>query len=183
MKGFTPIIVIALCVGAYYVYLAPSYAEIQTLSTQLSNYNDALQKTKDLASKRDTLLATYNSISPDDIARLKEIIPGNFNPSVFADYLNNLASKYGMVAEDISMAQLDTTAGQQVATSSQKYYKTMAVTFSVKGSYSQFVNFLKDMESSLDLIDVNSLSIKSDANSTNNSFFDYNVGIYTYYLN
>ncbi len=182
MKAFTPIIIIALCAGAYYVYLSPAYTEIQALTAKRDQYTGVLEKAKEIGAKRDAILTSYNSIAPDDLDRLKKAIPEKFNPVVFAKYVSGSAAKYGMAVKDVKITYLDIDTGQEVATSAESSYKTMSVGFSVKGTYDQFTKMLKDLESGLYLVDVTSLTLSSDAKTSGASTYNYTVEVHTYSL-
>jgi Tfp pilus assembly protein PilO len=165
MKLFTPIFIIAVCLGAYLFYISPTYSNIQILSTQKDNYTQVLSKAKEVASKRDDILASYNAISPDDLSRLAKIVPINFDPVTFVLHLNAIASKYGLTIASMQIIGQDSNGQQVVSAAAPSLYQTQSVTFSVIGQYGPFVNFLKDLESGLYLVDVKELSIKSGQSS------------------
>jgi Tfp pilus assembly protein PilO len=184
MKAFTPLIVIALCIGAYYVYIGPTYSDVQNLLAEKDQYTGVLQQAQNISTRRDAILADYNAISPDNIDRLKKIMPENFDPAIFAKYVSDSAAKYGMVIKEVNITKLDEEADQgEVVSSGPEQYKTMSVTFSIQGPYDKFVDFLKDLESGLYLVDVNSLSVTTDNQSPkNSSVFNYSLVVYTYSL-
>jgi Tfp pilus assembly protein PilO len=71
-------------------------------------------------------------------------------------------------------------------------YKTWNISFSVTGKYDQFIGFLKDIESNIDLTDVVSLTIRAPkANPTTMmakstlpaDLFEYTVEMHSYSLN
>jgi Tfp pilus assembly protein PilO len=182
MKSFTSLIVIIVCVLAYFLYIGPAYSSTQTLLTQKNNYDQILIQTKATISKRDQILASYNSISADNLSRLSKIIPANFNPVTFVSHLNTVANKYGLVIDSMQIVQQANDSGQVVATVTNSY-KTQNVDFSVKGQYASVMSFLKDLESGLDLVDVTTLSLKRDSSDKNGSTFDFEISLNTYSLN
>ena len=51
MKSFTPLILIILSVAAYFMYIQPTFTEVQALNDTKNQYANVLQKAKDLAAK------------------------------------------------------------------------------------------------------------------------------------
>ena len=182
MKSFVPFFILAICVGVYFMYESPSYSNIQTLTTEKNNYNQVLQEAKDVSAKRDQILASYNAISTDNLARLSKIVPANFNSVIFVNHLNTIASKYGLVLDKMQIVEQNNTGGQVIAPD-QNSYNTQNVSFSVKGQYTTFMNFLKDLESGLYLVDITGLSIKKGTLDKTGQSFEFDVSTNTYSLN
>src|SRR3989344_5531491 len=64
-----------------------------------------------------------------------------------------------------------------------KLYKTTVITCRVIGQYGQFLKFLQDLESSLNLVDVTSLSMKTlGGQTTGNSSLEFLLEMKTYSL-
>ena len=182
MKSLFPIIVIILCVSVYFMYISPQIAHINELRAQLAEYQNTLNETKDLKVKRDALLASYGSISSDDTAKLKKIIPENFDSVSLVSDINSIASKNGMVLKNVKISEQKTDetnspAGAPVAVG----YKTASLNFGVSGSYSQFNGFVKDLESSLKLLDVKSVTLK-ESQKPGVDIYDYSFDVNTYFL-
>lgn len=182
MKAFTPIILIAISIATYYMYISPKYADVQKLVAEKARYVDTLKKAGELKTKRDAILADYSAVPPEDIDRLKKIIPDKFDSVLMVRHLDTVASKYGMVIKGVKIAEQKAETREQAVAPQSEQYKTISVTFSVKGTYDQFLKFLKDLESGLYLMDVSKLSMKEDIKNASITSFDYGVEIRTYSL-
>lgn len=184
MKFALPIIIIAICVGMYFIYIGPTVSEVKALSLQKANYNDVLSKSRELKAKRDDVLIDYNNISNSDIDKLNKIIPETFNSVLFANDINSIAGRNNLVIKDFKVNP-QRTEDRSTMTNQQKNnsYKTTIITFKLVGQYSQFVRFLIDLESNLRLVDVVKLSIKTvgGQRSTDESL-EYLLEINTYSL-
>ncbi len=168
----------------YFFYISPSIVEVQTLGAKVTEYNNVLAKSKELANQRDTVLTAYNSISETDVERLNKVIPDTFDAVVFANDINSIASRYGVSLKDFKVNEPTAQVRDQIInTQTNQLYKTVAVTLTVVGPYDGFVSFLKNVESSLRLVDVGSLSVKSATGprATNGSL-EYSLEVYTYSL-
>ena len=185
MKAAIPFIIIALCVGAYFFYVRPALGQITALMAKRAEYQSILEKVRELKAERDTILTEYNNISEDSLARLNKIIPKKFDPVLFANDLNGMASRYGMFVKDLksSIVDANTIDAAVAEPTANESYKTMSVIFKVSGQFEQFIKFLKDLESNLELVDVVDLSIRqAGLDKTTENLEDYVVGVKTYSL-
>jgi len=181
MKSFTPFFLIAICVGAYFIFIAPTYSDVQSLTTERDSYNQVLQQAKSVVSKRNQDLASYNSISPDDLSRLSMIAPLTFNLTTFASHLSTIAGKYGVAIINVQSFDQNLNNNQVVAPVTG-LYQTKNVKFSVRGQYTQLISFMKDLENGLYLVDVTDLSVKKIPNDKTGASYEFDVGINTYSL-
>lgn len=160
MKLLTPLAIIAVCVGMYFLYITPGAIEVNALVNQKNEYNDVLQKAKELTTKRDELSTSYNSISAADIERLNKIIPAKFDPVVMAHDLSAIASQNKLIFADFKTASAsDGDRSIVVDPQSALPYKITQISFKVVGQYSDFLRFLNSAEMNLRLLDVVGLDI------------------------
>jgi len=183
MKAITPLILLGIAIASYFVYMKPAYDTIQTLTAKKDQYTNVVEKAKELAVRRDTILSEYNAISPADIDRLKKVIPETFDSVILARYISTIASSHGMIIKSTKITEPQAETREVAIAPQDGQYKKMQVTFSVKGPYDQFVKFVKDLESGLYLMDVSSISIRGDVKSTPTSALDYDVELLTYSFN
>jgi Tfp pilus assembly protein PilO len=194
-----PIILILIAVALFFMFTNPIYSDISTLQTKVSSYNEALNNSKALESVRDTLTAKENAIDPANLAKIVKLLPDNVDNIRLILEIGQIAAPYGMTLKDVkysvtSPVTTPTTTGvvQGGSTStsaSNKDYGVFNLEFSTTGSYSNFMNFTKDLESNLRIVDISSISFSSDTNTniTNtkvgpNEIYTYDFKIQTYYL-
>lgn len=181
MKSFIPFIVIGICIGMYFMYISPSYAEMKGLMVKKADYTDALSKADELKEKRKTILAEYESIDPADRERLDRIVPDVTDNVEVVTNINFIASMYGMTVRGIKIAEPQAQDRVIIADASKaNSYKTVKITFSVNGPYAEFMKFLTDLESNSRLFDVTSLSIKTKDEKI--GIFDYTLEVSAYSL-
>jgi hypothetical protein len=164
------------------MYISPTYSDIQTLSAQSRDYNQVLEQAKEVATKRDQAVASYNAISTDDLSRLAKIVPVSFSSVTFVNYLSAIAGKYGLVVDKMQIDEQNSGNGQVVVPNANSY-QTKNVTFSVSGSYDSLVGLLKDLESGLYLVDVTGLTLKRNSAPGKSLTFEFDVTLNTYSLN
>ena len=126
------------------------------------------------------LLARFNDIALDDRERLEKLLPDHIDSVRLIIDVNNIASQHGMTLKNINLLDSMTEqAGSSLALGPQEArFKAVGLKFSVGGSYDKFRSFMRDLEQSLRLVDVRSISFIADEDD-----YDYSVTISTYKLN
>ena len=193
-KNVTALILIVLAVGIYFTFTSAKLAELHDIRLVNASYQKALNNADNLIKIRDNILKEYNAIPADDIDdRLNKIIPDNVdNVRLIIDVKDDIARAHGLSLKDIktdspnTVTKSDKNQGENrvnVAESeiqaSSKRYGEVTLSFSVTAPYQTFLNLLRDLESSLRLMDISSLSVAAgeDAGS-----YDFGVEIKTYWL-
>jgi len=184
MRLLLPVLFLIIAGSIFFWYINPVYSAVQSLVAQESQYDQALSKARELQDVRDQLLARYNTFSQTDLDRLGKLVPDSIDNVRLTLDLDSMASKYGMRVRNVSIDTNNNTPagagvqnGQQIGPSSQAY-ESVAISFSVSGSYTIFRQYLTDLEKSLRLGDV--IGISFTPNDT--GIYDFNVLLKTYWL-
>ncbi len=184
MKSALSLIVVGICAGAYFLYISPLVSEVKTLSIKKTDYDKVLLESKNVVAKRDDVFAEYNNISAENLDKLNKVVPETFDSVLFANDLNAMASGDNLAVMDLKINP-QITADREAMTSepAAKPYVTTVITFRMTGQYQQFAKFLTDIESSLRLLDVVSLSVKTvGGTKPTDSSLEYSLEINTYSL-
>ncbi|NDB59043.1 hypothetical protein EB001_11380 [bacterium] len=188
-KNLTPLILIVLAVGIYFTFTRAKIDELQAIRQVNAQYEQALKNSEKLVKVRDTVRDNYNKISQDDQERLEKILPDNVDNVRLIIDVSGVAARHELVMKnvktttpkDASEPVVDTAMGQGgmgAPAPSQSTYSTVTLNFSVSSNYQNFLNFLKDIEASLRIIEVSKITIKS----SDTGIYDYNVEIKTFWL-
>lgn len=169
----------------FFAYTKPSYANVGLLKAQIAQYDEALQKAAQLDQLKEDLLNKYNSFNPEDIKRLQLMLPDHADNIGLILELDSIASRYGMALEnaDVSTDSTATAASDATVESvigSAPKHAAITIHFSTFGTYDNFRSFMRDIETSLRLVDLVSLSIQPDAVVPGSYLYD--VTIKTYWL-
>ena len=167
-----PIILIGIAVAAFFMLANPIFNDISALKTQVTSYNEALNNSKALEDKRDTLTAKYNTIDPNDLIKLQKLLPDNVDNIRLILEIGQIAAPYGMVLTNVQYDASNSTAapatagaavqGGAVASPAPSDYGTFNLEFSVSGTYDNFINFTKDMENNLRIVDISSVPVSEE---------------------
>src|SRR3989344_5494288 len=201
MRFILPIILIGISVTVFFVFTNPMYSDITQLRTKVVSYNKALSNSKALENKRDIPTAKKNSMSPVDLIKLQKLLPDSIENIRLILEIEKMVSPYGMVLKNVKYNATDTksattssTEGIQGSRTIQpllKDYGVWDLEFSTTGTYNNFLNFIKDLESNLRIVDISSIQFSSDNTSTGSNTplntpsaetYRYDFKIKTYWL-
>ena len=201
MRFIMPIILVGIAISVFFMFTNPIYNDISTLQAQVASYNDALDNSKMLENERDKLTAKYNTIDPNNLTKLQKLLPGSVDNIRLILEIEQIALPYGMTLTGVKYNATDTSATTNtlaapavvqrsgVAEPVPKNYGIFDLEFSTSGTYNNFINFIKDLESNLRIVDISSISFSSDTTSSSaNSktispeIYKYNFHIKTYWL-
>lgn len=197
-KFLSPIILVGIAVAGFFMLTNPYYKEVTDLKAQVASYNEALDNSKSLEAERDKLTQQYNSIETNNLIKLKRMLPDSVDNIRLILEIEKLAIPYGMVLKDVkydTKTQEETAAGTlavkntktSIVQEDNKDYGSWDLEFSTQGSYFDFLNFVKDIEKNLRIVDITSVEFASTNGTglstnqpTNN--YKYTFKIKTYWL-
>lgn len=190
-----PIILIGISVSLFFMFTNPLYEDISKLRAEVSSYNEALANSKALENERDKLTAKYNTINVDDLMKIEKLMPENVDNIRLILEIEKIATPYGMVLKNVKYNTADTNATPTPTIQSgaskvaPKDYGIFDLEFSTSSTYNNFVNFTKDLESNLRIVDISSVSFASNVPSTGlvtkvnpSDNYTFNFKIKTYWL-
>lgn len=176
--------------GAIFLgYTKPTYDSVQSVRAESAQYDAALAKANELIQLKNTLLQRYNSFNKTDLDRIDKLLPDHVDNVALILDLDNLAAKYQMPIENVDVSTPASSASNQtgIATigSNGQKYDSVTLRFTTRGTYTDFLMLMKDLEAALRVVDLVSLSLSPDplANSaTGEPGFSYEMTLRTYWL-
>ena len=189
-----PVILIGVAITGFFVLVNPMYKEVSALKAQAASYNQALDNSKALEDERDKLTKKYSDIDPENLEKLLKLLPDSVDNIRLILEIEKIASPYGMVLKDVKYdtEKKDTSPDGSISPIAQlnndlanKDFGAWDLEFSTEGSYPNFLNFMRDLESNLRIVDVSSIQFTAgDTTSKNITSENYKYGfkIRTYWL-
>ncbi|MEK7063728.1 MAG: type 4a pilus biogenesis protein PilO [Patescibacteria group bacterium] len=179
MKGIIPIICIVIAGGLFYWYIDPTYAEVRELRAEEATLNQALDRALELQETRDQLLSRYNTFAQLDLERLEKLLPDHVDNVRLVLDLDGIAVKYGMRVRNVTIEDPNKNKKPtDVVGPAESRYESMVISFSVTGNYDTFRQFMLDLERSLRIVDLESLTFSA----AENDLYDFSVSLRTYWL-
>ncbi len=181
MKTTTAFIFILIAIGLFYTFIRPHYEKVKAIQIQANQYSEVLENVQELSKKRDELLLKYNALPKTEVERINKALPNNVDTVKLALDFDSIASKYGISIKNIRINQRVLDVGSNIgaiAVSPTNLYQTVTVNFSFVSNYDNFRKFIRDIESSLRIIDVRSIGFSA----TDSGLNEYTLSIDTYWL-
>ncbi len=181
MRNITSIILIIIAIVAFVFIANPRFDRVSALKQEAATFDDALDRSKELISLRDALLSKYNGIREEDRTRLDVMLPNSIDTVRLIIDINTLATAHGLSLSNIAVGEVNggTTNDGSLGPSFGEF-GTVALGFTVSATYDQFRAYLADLERSLRLLDVKSISFEAGEGA--NSLANYTVSLTTYWL-
>ncbi len=193
MKSIFPLVLIAATVGLFFFEVKPIYSEVSDLRAQSAQYDQALAMSQELGSLRDKLSAKLDSFLQADLDRLGHFLPQQLDTVRIILDVDGIGVRNGIKLNDLKVA---TDASQSASAASAPaapagftnpkattgQFQTVTVSFNFDSTYAQGVNFLKDAEQSLRLLDGASVKIKPLEGKTA-GLYSFDVSFKTYWVN
>lgn len=180
----------------FFLYTQPTYDTVQASQAQIDQYNQALDKATELQTLKQSLLTKYNSFDTTSLDRLQKLLPDHVDNIALILDLDSIASRYGLGLQNVDVsASSQAPTGQTaigVIGGSTRAYDSLTLTFSTQGTYTTFLRFLTDLETSLRVVDLTSLNITSASGSSvvsngipgngGGPVYNYTITLRTYWL-
>jgi Tfp pilus assembly protein PilO len=98
--------------------------------------------------------------------------------------MNGIASKYGISIKTVTISNDPKAAakGPIVIGADQSPYGTLGLSFEVTSTYANFIRFLTDLEQSLRIIDITSVSLAPQSGVAAGLNYNFTVIARTYWL-
>lgn len=204
MKGLTSIIFIIISVVIFFMFINPVYNEVQALQVEIAENEETLKLAETLSSKRKELKDRYNIISDTDRKQLEKVLPDTVDNVRLLIDITSIASGdpndpndngYGITLTGFNITSTEEQQKEVRVAKSEfegiiedselEYVDTskvgvISLSFSVNTQYDVFNQFLKELEESMRIVDVRSISISRSGNEE--VFYNYGVNLDTYWL-
>jgi len=188
MKFFIITLMLLIAGAAFFGYTSPAYSKVKLLQAQADQLDQILEEASEFQRLKTALLAKYNSLPTDQLVRLQKLLPDHVDNVRLILDVDSLAAKNGMSLENVIINASDDGApdaannGALGAINVQSIpYDSLTLQFRTTGSYDEFVQFMRQLESSLRLVDVVELSAHSAA-TAEDLVYTFDVKVRTYWL-
>jgi Tfp pilus assembly protein PilO len=185
MNLITPLILIIISIGTFFMYIDPNYRgqnlsggdkSIIALQAEDAQYQKALKDTDSIREKRQTLQDQLASFATSDLLRLEKLLPDNVDNIKLVIDMNQIAQNHALTLKNIKFDTTTKPSDKLGADTSKSGVVSMS--FTVNSSYGNFQNFLSDLEKSLRLVDITDLVVSGN----DTGLYDFSVGLKTYWL-
>lgn len=178
MKIIVPILLIGAAIGIFFGYTDSHYRDALAKKDKADQIDQAKQNAYALNQQRQKLTEMRNKISDFDVNKISKMLPDSVENVGLIIEMNNVSKKNGM--GDIKNPQINQGASSKTGVKGldSSKYGSLSMSFTVTGTYDQFLTFIKDLETYVRLVDIVGLSFSA----TKDGRYTYNITIQTYWL-
>ena len=174
IKPILSFVVLILSVIFAFLYVKPEWDLVQEHRGNIVTLDETLQKSSTIEQLINETGQSLKNVPEENLSRFATFLPQTIDDIRLANNIQHLGYTDNVVLENIKVtkeggvSETTTTTGRgaQDVLSSNKKYNTTKVSFSLTAPYGVFLVFLNDLETSLGLIDVTSLSFALEPNTT-----------------
>lgn len=184
MRIAIPSILVLAAIGLFVLYTNGAYQGpegIKAAQAELSAFDEALGKAKELKSRRDGLLSKRNTFSSENVQKLERILPDNVDNIRFIIDINNIAARHNLSLKNVALGTISDakqTRGALAVGASGDPVGSAEISFALSATYEDFLLFLADVEHSLRLVDVEKISFKPGTGDR----YEFSMTVRTYWL-
>lgn len=182
MRILIPAILLAAAVGLFALATNPTYQRIKVLQAKQASFDEALNKAKEIKAERDRLLSKRGAFLVENMQKLERILPDNVDNIRFVIEINNIAARHNLTLKNVGLGTISDSkaARSELAVgASGDAVGSAEISFSVTAGYQDFLAFLRDLEHSLRLVDVESIDF---AVGEEGDTYEFKMTIRTYWL-
>ncbi|MFA6077404.1 MAG: hypothetical protein WC724_00025 [Candidatus Paceibacterota bacterium] len=190
-KIIFPILLLGTSGLMLFMFTNPNYEKIQAKKVELASYNEALDNSKLILGQKDKLLSIVNEIPEEQKLKLEKLLPSNIDNIRLILEINNIAKRYGVILRAIEFGSTPqavpkTAIGQKAPTNAPDLgnsdYGTVTLGFTMVASYPTCVSFLKEIETSLRLVEIKSVIFDAPMSSQDKDLYTFRIELNTFWL-
>lgn len=134
----------------------PAWAEVNALRAEVVQVTEAISQTNEVIRLRDDLEKRYQTVSPDQIERIRSFLPSKSEVGDLLIDIDMLSAKAGVKLVNITFIETPSQAAEaEVALTG---VQEVLLNFAVSGPYSNIRDFLVSVERNLRIVDVVSIA-------------------------
>lgn len=172
---FVFLLIVAFVV--FWFWTKPAWIETQKLREEQKTFIVFLNKIKEDRILRDDLLSIYNSIPASELERLNKMVPKEIDKEKILVQFEDLALKNGVMLKNIDIVQQKKEDGSQKPSGQLSFANEAMLNLDIGASYENFLNFLRDVEKSLRLIDLEEITLQTGKEN----FYNFKLKAKTYF--
>lgn len=170
-------LILAVAIG--YSFVMPTYGDIKLLNEQNKKYEESMDSISLIDNKIAELTTRINNLDPEVKEKIDIMLPSSFDFVKLVSDIDVVARQNGITinnirAQEKNMNPNTAEGGALVA----ENYNSATIGFSFVSNYNNFLNFINELETSLRIMDVRSVQIKS----ATGSIYEFSVLYETYWL-
>ncbi|MEX0933242.1 MAG: type 4a pilus biogenesis protein PilO [Candidatus Paceibacterota bacterium] len=175
-----PILLLGVAIGVLFMYSLPQYEILKTKQTEKAAYESALAQGAEILALKEDLRVQYNSFSQENRIKLQKMLPDEADTIGAILETDDVAAQNGVVITAVT--DVPETIDSRTGGRARGAVSRSQATYEVSSDYQSFVTFLTELERSLRITDLSSLSFAVTNEEAGSSLIDFSLDTNTYWL-
>ncbi len=154
-KNSVTIILLVLTATVAYLGVWPEWERISADRQEANRLSSVFNELVELLDKQKVIRDAYNEIDPQDLQKLAIMAPQKQQTSSALVDFEILAQRSGVFVQSVDFTASRSSKTTMVAAGP---YQPIPLNMTVQGPYASFVDFLKNLENNLRVVDVTEIS-------------------------
>lgn len=155
IRTVSPFIIAVVAIALFFLFTKDEIGEIEVLKAEEILFDDALAQVREIDRLKERLESNYNNLSQENLARLERLLANTYDPVRLVYDISNIALGYGKKINRVEVSRLGLSSGGESAEEETELELTaIDVSFSIDATYNELLNFIRELEQSLGLINV-----------------------------
>jgi|AntAceMinimDraft_6_1070360.scaffolds.fasta_scaffold08198_2 Tfp pilus assembly protein PilO len=188
MKNILSIIIIIISIAVFVLVVRPQYDIIKSMQTENSELGGVLVNARTLQSSRDNLLDKRSKFKAEDLLKLKKLIPESADNVKLILEFEEMADRYDLEIQAASTVKDESKningssdqGNTQAFDVETKDYGIVTLDLTLVGGYSEFIDFLVELERNIRITDLRTLNIAPPTGGEGQ--YQYQISVETYWL-
>lgn len=151
-----PLLIIAASVGFVMMYTVPKYDDIEALKNEEAALDNTIRDAEKIDERISELKTQFDNFPRDIYNRLQVMLPGNVEPIDVVVEVNSIARNSAVAITAVSERE------KQATDQANFFYnpspvETISTSYSMSADYSNFLEFMRNIELGLRLTDISSV--------------------------
>jgi len=184
-KSLTPTLSVVTAIIIVMFFTKPLFEEAKETKVTVDAYEETIEQYRNFIDELRDLEEERDAVTVGNKARLNQMLPAEIDIPQLLVNLENIAEENNLLFGNISAAEeLTESRSNRVnalatnAPTSIEGLVSQSITFEVIGTYAQFKNFLRQIESSLTLMEFTSINLSGSSSR----FQQYSLTVEVYSL-
>ena len=159
MNSTNSLALILISVGMFFLFTRPMYASLSTILTQKQGYGETLEKVRSINELQKALSSQLGKLSAEEKEKVATLLPDSANITKFVSDVDAVASRHGISIDAVSYAETNKDSSASVSEGTvPEEFSSMTLDLSFSADYADIKAFVSDLERSLRIIDIRSIS-------------------------
>ena len=151
---------------------------IKETRSQISVYNKTIETIRNVKSSVDKLLGEYNSISQENIDKVNKMIPSGSESMKLVVQIEDMMKSSGLSLKSIDTKESAKESSVKTKGEGEKVVSPLALSIKAQGSYQAFYTFMREVETSLRLMDIGSVKVNTVGDK---EVYDFSIEAVSYW--